>query len=207
MSVSSDSVYKRYLTAQVVMDRSAAREAWKRIPVDKREILDDLELGLDTYRGRHVEAPMGSTYKAHMSLIRLADNIADEYIKEVAMESAKRRSKGSGKVVIKYRNGNTKQLTPREFIELTRESPAMRAGIDISIEDVAGILDDFAAGRIGDVAVDDLTHAVIACLGMEEFYERLYKEIEDELGGEALLGLIAKAVRRSGDNDKKGERA
>ena len=98
---------------------------------------------------------------------------------------------------VRYRNGSIKDLTPREFVDLMDASPAMRADIEFDRAEIAGLLDDMESGKISDIALDELTSGVVKALGAEEFYERLYKEIEDELGGEALLGLIAKAVRRS----------
>ena len=72
-----DSIYRKYFTAQTVRDGLAAEEAWNGICEAGQDILARMDAGLDNYIGLHVEAPIGSTYKAHMSLIKRVDEIVD----------------------------------------------------------------------------------------------------------------------------------
>ena len=76
--------YKEYLTAQITKDFAAAERAWSNIPEYARKIFYKLALDLENYHGKHVEAPIGSTWKAHDSLIKRVEQITKEYLDDFA---------------------------------------------------------------------------------------------------------------------------
>lgn len=69
-----------YLIAQISRDRIGAERAWDALREFDRDLLDAAGLGLDNYKGETVEAPIGSTWKAHRSLAARVHALADRYL-------------------------------------------------------------------------------------------------------------------------------
>lgn len=75
---------REYLIAQITEDRIKAEEFWSDLSDNHKNILNKFALGLDNYKGRHIEAPIGSTWKAHRQLELLVYKLTDKYMSGLA---------------------------------------------------------------------------------------------------------------------------
>ena len=74
--------FKEYLIAQITGDFATANKIWNKLSDLVKTKLTELNLGID-YHGKHVEAPIGSTWRAHNCLISKVNEIADKYLNDL----------------------------------------------------------------------------------------------------------------------------